>query len=46
MSKIPIEKCLATVNTELAEHWNQEKNGSLTPYDKAPNSHTKVWWAL
>jgi hypothetical protein len=44
MRKIPIEKCLATVNPGLANQWNQEKNGSITPYDITPNSTKKVWW--
>ena len=38
------ENSLAMVNPKLAEQWNYEKNGTLTPYDVAPNSGHKVWW--
>lgn len=35
---------LQTVNPTLAEEWNYEKNGELTPDAIAPNSHKKIWW--
>ena len=35
---------LLTVNPKLAEEWNFEKNGSLTPRDVKPKSNKKVWW--
>ena len=35
---------LATVNPPLAEEWNYEKNGNLSPKNFTPNSGKKVWW--
>ena len=35
---------LATVNPELAEQWDYEKNYPLTPYDITASSNKKVWW--
>ncbi len=35
---------LYTVNPALAEEWNCEKNGELTPSDVFPNSNKKFWW--
>lgn len=35
---------LETINPELAEEWNDEKNGTLKPADFLPGSHKKVWW--
>ena len=35
---------LATVNPTLAEEWNYEKNGTLTPDQVTAGSHKKVWW--
>ncbi|MEO5349450.1 MAG: zinc-ribbon domain-containing protein [Magnetococcus sp. YQC-3] len=29
---------------EQSKEWHPEKNGSLTPFDFAPHSNTKVWW--
>ena len=28
----------------ICSEWDQEKNGSLTPYDVVPFSRNKVWW--
>ena len=38
------ENDLQTVNPDLAEEWNYEKNNKLTPMDIMPNSGKKVWW--
>ena len=35
---------LQTVNPNLANEWNYEKNNGLTPADVMPNSGKKVWW--
>ena len=35
---------LQTVNPNLANDWNYEKNNNLTPMDILPNSNKKVWW--
>ena len=35
---------LATVNPKLAEEWNYEKNGELTPDMVVANNGKKVWW--
>jgi hypothetical protein len=35
---------LQTVNPELAEEWNYEKNDGLMPINVLPNSNKKVWW--
>ena len=35
---------LKTVNPVLAEEWNYEKNGGLTPEDVTSGSGKKVWW--
>ena len=35
---------LQTCNPTLANEWNYEKNGELTPQDVSPNSGKKVWW--
>lgn len=35
---------LMTVNPELAEEWDYEKNGDLTPYMVGAGSNKKVWW--
>ena len=32
------------VNPELAKQWHPSKNGAVTPFDVAPNSHDKAWW--
>jgi hypothetical protein len=37
-------RCLNFLNPELASEWHLIKNGKLTPYDVASNSHKKVWW--
>ena len=41
---LPGENDLATMFPLVADEWNQEKNGSLTPDKIAPCSHRKVWW--
>jgi len=38
------ETDLATLNSELANEWNYEKNGDLKPEDVTANSGKKVWW--
>ncbi len=38
------ENDLQTVNPTLAEEWNYEKNGDLTPKHFTANSNKKVWW--
>ena len=35
---------LQTLNPILAEEWNYERNGELTPADIMPHSNKKVWW--
>ncbi len=35
---------LQTVNPTLANEWNYEKNGGLTPVSIMPNSNKKAWW--
>ena len=35
---------LQTVNPELANEWNCDKNGLLLASDVMPNSNKKVWW--
>ncbi|MBR2933922.1 MAG: zinc-ribbon domain-containing protein, partial [Clostridia bacterium] len=35
---------LATINPTLANEWNYEKNGDLTPEDFTANSGRNVWW--
>ena len=35
---------LQTINPSLANEWNYEKNGELTPTNIAPNSNKSVWW--
>ena len=41
---IPGENDLKTVNPDLSQEWNFEKNGDLSPADVLPNSEKKVWW--
>lgn len=41
---VVLETSLGTQHPELAEEWNVERNGDLTPYDVAPNSNKAVWW--
>lgn len=38
------ETDLQTLNPNLAEEWNYEKNDGLTPENIMPNSGQKVWW--
>ena len=35
---------LQTLNPDLANEWNFEKNDVLTPIDVTPGSNKKVWW--
>jgi len=42
--KTCISNSLATLNPELAEEWDCEKNGDLTPNDVTPSSNRNVWW--
>lgn len=44
MRKPPIEKSLATTNSDLAMEWHPTLNGILTPYDFTAGSGRKVWW--
>ena len=41
---IPGENDLATKYPLLAQEWNTEKNGDLTPREVLPGSHRIVWW--
>lgn len=40
------ENSLAVKRPDLAAQWHPTKNGDLTPYDVAVNSHKKVIWLL
>ena len=35
---------LQTMNPDLAQEWNYDKNDGLMPTDVMPNSNRKVWW--
>lgn len=35
---------LMTINRDLANEWDYEKNGELKPDQFLPGSHKKVWW--
>ena len=35
---------LQTINPDLAEEWNYEKNNNLKPIEVTSNSNKKVWW--
>ena len=39
-----IGKSLGDLFPALAEEWDTEKNGMLTPFDVKPGSSKKVWW--
>ena len=41
---IPGETDLATVQPDVVELWNWEKNGNLKPEQFSPKSNIKVWW--
>lgn len=41
---IPRKTDLATINPQLAEEWDYEQNGSLTPEHVTTHSNKKVWW--
>lgn len=38
------ENDLTTLEPEIADEWNYEKNGKLQPYDLKRQSNKKVWW--
>ncbi|MCQ6348527.1 zinc-ribbon domain-containing protein [Bacillus cereus] len=42
--KVSLDNCLATKFPQLAEEWDFEKNGSLTPFDIGAYSNKEVWW--
>ena len=44
MPKLSEKYNLAIVNPKLAKQWHPSKNGAVTPFDIAPNSHDKAWW--
>ncbi len=41
---LPGENDLATLFPELADQWDPERNGPLTPRQVTPTSNRKVWW--
>ena len=41
---ICIENDLYTLNPILAQEWDYERNGGLTPDLVVPGHNTKVWW--
>lgn len=41
---LPGENDLATLFPELADQWDPERNGPLTPRDVPPGTKKKVWW--
>ena len=41
---IPGETDLATIHPNLADEWDFEQNGDLTPSMVTAHSHKKVWW--
>lgn len=44
ISKAPYRKSLAAVYPKLAEEWNYDKNGDLTPDTVFAKAKKKVWW--
>jgi len=44
MKKTEPKVKLATKNLKLANEWNYDRNGSLTPNDVTIGSNKKVWW--
>ena len=42
--RVCLENCLGTNNPDLIVFWDQNLNGTLTPYDVVPGSHKSVWW--
>lgn len=42
--KVCEENCLSTVDPNLAEEWNYDKNRKLTPQDVTHKSKKNVWW--
>ena len=43
--KVCIDNCLATLYPHLIKEWHKTKNEKLTPFDVAPCSGKKYWWA-
>lgn len=41
---IPGETDLQTLFPEIAEQWDVQKNGDLTPSSVLPSGHNMVWW--
>lgn len=44
MKKIKSKGSLGYLKPDLAQQWHPSKNGDLTPFDVAPNSHKRIWW--
>lgn len=42
--KVTGSTSLATKRPELAEFWDQGRNGDLSPYDITSSSNRRVWW--
>ena len=42
-SKIKID-IVASINQNLVDEWNYDKNNGLTPLDISPNSSKNIWW--
>ena len=43
-NKVSPESSLATKFPGIANEWNTNKNGKLTPFNFTSGSHKKVWW--
>ena len=41
---IPGQTDLATIFPSIAQQWDSERNGQLTPREVLPSGHDKVWW--
>jgi len=44
VKNLDINKSISNLFPEIAEEWNEEKNGELTPENTTPGSSKKVWW--
>lgn len=44
IKKLTLADYCQVAHKELAEQWDAEKNGILTPSDVTVGSHKKVWW--
>lgn len=44
MGVVEYKRTPAYLFPDVANEWNREKNGSLTPYMFTPGSSKKVWW--